>query len=186
MMAKLSSKATVGAFALCGCFISADATLIDGRPNYSLWVNPLAVGAYATAAIGIVGMTCGIFIALSSPRRRIVLGDDHLRDIWRTSTDSGYTWARKKLMLKDYLGMRIRVSGTVVEVGERTGSPSGVTITTHVCDLTVFMSFSRKGRLNYPLSIFTLGAPVAAVGKIKQIGPNGILLVKCATCRSAE
>jgi hypothetical protein len=89
-------------------------------------------------------------------------------------------------MLKDFIGMRIRVSGTVAQVGERTGSPSQVTITTHVCDLSVFMSFSRRDRLDYPLSIITLGAPMTAVGKIKQIGPDGILLVRCATCRKAE
>jgi hypothetical protein len=183
-MEKLWFGTAAGSFSLFGWLISSDATK-SATGHYSFWGSPLAVGAYSTAAIGVTALICGLVSVLSSPRRRTVLGDDHLRDIWRISTEPGYTWTQKGLLLKGYLGMRMQVSGTLVEAGEWTESPSRATITTHVCNLTVHMIFSRKGKRDYPLSILTVGTPVTAVGKIKRIGSNGILLVKCEPRRQA-
>src|SRR5882762_2410243 len=114
-MEKLWFKTAGASFVLSVSLILADATRSNGNPNYSFWVNPLAVGAYATAAIGFFSLVCGL-VSMRLMRGRFVLGEGALRRISEISGAPGYTGAEKQRLLEPYFKMLIKITGTVFDV----------------------------------------------------------------------
>jgi hypothetical protein len=195
-MEKFWFNATAAVFALCAGFIGADAIRGAGDTHYSFWFSPLAFGGYATAAIGGIGLVCGLGIIWGRwrLRRRIgtefpgahtpvgsgrILTEGHLRDIRQISAASWLTRAQKHALLAPYYGRRIRIPGTVAEVGEWTGSSSRVTARTSVRKFTALLDFSNRDTFDFDLSILVPKRQVTVIGEIAQIEANSILLRNC-------
>ena len=177
-----------GVFAICGGLIGANAAISHGSGNYSFWIGPLAIAVYAAAAIGVACLICGLyrirgprrhhsqFTAEASTNHYRTLGDDVLREIRKLSVAPKLTWAQRQRLLEPYLGMTVRVSGLVVDVGEWARSYSRVEVRTRVRKLIVFMDFSHNDAFHQYLSIVTPGKKFTALGEINRIEPGKIYL----------
>lgn len=193
-MEKFWFNTAAASFAMCAGLIGADAIRGTGDPHYSFWFSPLAFGIYVSAAIGAISLVCELGIIWGRGRLGTefsdtltpvgsgpLLTEGDLRDIRRISAASRYTRAQKQRLLAPYYGRRIRITGTVVEVGEWTGSSSRVTVRTSVRKLTALMDFSNRHTFDLYLSILVPKRRVAVIGEIEQIEANSILLKNCET-----
>jgi hypothetical protein len=174
-MERLWFKSAGASLVLSVTLILADATRGTGNSHYSFGVNLLAVGSYATAAIGLISLVCGL-VNIRLARSRFVLGEDALRRIREIIAEPGYTWAEKHSLLKRYFKMRMRITGTV-DITGWDGISSQVPVLTPVGDFIAFMTF--KGIFVRYLAVLPPEARVTVVGKIKRIEPCGIYLVNC-------
>jgi hypothetical protein len=175
------------AITICVGLLSVDALRGSGDPHYSFWVSPLAFGAYVTIVIGAISLICGLYnIAFPDLSRKRPRGEDDLIRIRDISADSRYTWAQKQPLLEFYLGLRIQISGTIVEVGEWTGYSSRVTVRTSVRNYTVLLDFTDKRTFDQRLRVLAPRTHVTAIGEIMHIEPNGIVLGDCEIVRRAS
>lgn len=105
------------ALTICVGLISADALRGSGNPHYSFWGSPLAFVVCVTFAIGAIGLICGLYnIRFPDLSRRRPRGEGDLIRIRDICADSRYFWAQKPPLLELYIGLRIQISGTIVEV----------------------------------------------------------------------
>jgi hypothetical protein len=187
-MKNLWYGAAATAVTFCGGWFGTDALRSNGNAHYSFWVCPLGFCAYASAVIAVLSLVCGLY-DIRFPdlgrRRPQVLDESELIRIRRISDEPGSTRAQKQPLYEFYLRRRIRISGTVVDVGEWTGSSSRVKVRTNVGGFTAFMYFSDKSTFVQHLRMLPPETHLTAIGKIKDIESNKITLVNCEIVHDA-
>jgi hypothetical protein len=179
----------VAAATFCGALIGADALRSNGNAHYSFWVSPLAFYAYVTVVIAVICLMCGLFNICFPDldrARPLALGEHELIQIKKISDESGYTRAQKRPLYDPYLGRRIQISGTMIDVREWTGSSSRMTMRTDVGEFAAFMNFSDRSTYDQQLMMLAPRAHVTVIGEIKEIEGTSIVLVNCEIVREGS
>lgn len=197
MVEKLWFGTATCSFGLFGWLISTDATRSANSQRYSFWFSPLSLGAYVAAAVGIVAAVSGLFclrkrwlreqvgVIIRDPSSSVqgdyVLGERQLRTIRKMASARAFSRVQKQAMLAYFRGKKIKVQGTVVDVGEWSGSSSYVTLRTRMRlrRFTAHLAFSDMDTFDRLLSILVPKQEITVVGEIQRMEKNSISLTNC-------
>lgn len=90
-----------------------------------------------------------------------------------------HTSAQAQRLLKPYYGQWIRVSGTLGDVGEWTGSNSKVVFQSSFREPAVLMIFTDQDIFDKSLSILRAGTHITVIGQIDRIDSVSVQLTNC-------